>query len=271
MTQAATLGPTSDFSRIAARYDATRDVPPQRLATCYERMVQLGFLPRRGILLDAGCGTGQMSLPLAGMGYELCGIDISLKMISIARAKFTPDRATRFVVADARAIPFADSSFHAVVLSKLLQHVQGWQTACRELVRAVKPGGCIVHIAERGAFGNAVRQYFAQRADGLGFPDRFLGMRDRSELIDFLSSQGCPSIPVDVTDLKWEKQITFGEALGQLRDRLLAEFWYLPSEVYDRLLRETARWIDEQPDGQATIEHMTPYLVADVFRKVAET
>jgi SAM-dependent methyltransferase len=270
MTRTAIVGPTSDFSRIAMRYDATRDVPPQHLATCYARMVRLGFFPLRGVLLDAGCGTGQMSLPLAGMGYELCGIDISLQMISIARAKFTQDRPARFVVADARAIPFADSSFHAVVLSKLLQHVQSWQTACREIVRVVKPGGCIVHIAERGAFGNAVRQYFARRADALGFPDRFLGMRDRSELVDFLTSQSCPSIPVDVTDLRWEKQITFGEALGQLRDRLLAEFWYLPSKVYERLLRETARWITEHPDGRATIEHMTPYLVADVFRKVTE-
>jgi hypothetical protein len=36
------------------------------------------------------------------------------------------------------------------------------------------------------------------------------------------------------------------------------------------LLRETARWITEHPDGRATIEHMTPYLVADVFRKVTE-
>ena len=33
----AALAPTSDFSPIAARYDATRDVPEDRLRACYGR------------------------------------------------------------------------------------------------------------------------------------------------------------------------------------------------------------------------------------------
>jgi 2-polyprenyl-3-methyl-5-hydroxy-6-metoxy-1,4-benzoquinol methylase len=63
------LGPTSDFSAVACRYDATRDVPQKQLRACYERLVHYGLFLPSGDVLDAGCGTGQISIVLAEMGY----------------------------------------------------------------------------------------------------------------------------------------------------------------------------------------------------------
>src|SRR4051794_12212840 len=87
MMPKAPLGRVSDFSPIAARYDATRDLPERSLLACYDRLVEGGLFPARGAVLDAGCGTGQVSLPLAARGYEIRGIDISKEMVEIARAK----------------------------------------------------------------------------------------------------------------------------------------------------------------------------------------
>lgn len=263
----ATLGPTSDFSPIASRYDATREVPQQCLQACYERLLRESLLPAQGVILDAGCGTGEISLPLARMGYDVHGIDVSSAMISIARTKCQPGWRARYVVADVRAIPEIDHSIDAVVVSKLFQHVHDWQTACRELVRVLKPGACIFQLNERGAFGNLVRMFFARRADGLGHTERFIGVRDKSHLTECLTGLGCRPVSFDTTDLKWQKKITYGDAFDQLQERLFAEFWYLPADVYQQLLAETARWVEAQPAGRETVEHMTPYLVTDVFRK----
>lgn len=38
-------------------------------------------------LLDIGCGTGSLSVVLAGLGHKVTGIDLSPHMISLARAK----------------------------------------------------------------------------------------------------------------------------------------------------------------------------------------
>jgi len=265
----AVLAPTSDFSPIAARYDATRDVPADRLRACYERLIEHGVLPDRGLVLDAGCGTGQISLVLAAMGFEIRGFDISQAMIDIARRKVSPGWRARYDVADVRALPFTDASADAVAVSKLFQHVGDWRAGCRELLRVLRPGCCLVQVNDRGAFGNAVRRHFAARADALGFSERFPGTSDKAVFSAYLVGQGCEVITIDVSDLSWSKPVVYGDALAQIEERLFAEFWYLPDDTYRRILGETARWVDQQVDGPRTVQRMTPWLTVDVFRKKA--
>jgi ubiquinone/menaquinone biosynthesis C-methylase UbiE len=265
------LGATSNFAPVAARYDATRDVPSALLKACYERLLSEGLLPSGGVILDAGCGTGQISLPLAEMGFDVRGYDVSREMVAIARAKAPSQLRARYTVADARSLPDADGCIGAVVVSKLFQHVENWQAVCRELVRVLRPGGCIFHIADRGAFGNPVRRHFAARADAQGHTRRFLGLhpRERKRLVDCFVALGCESVPVDATDLAWQKRISYADALDQIRERLFAEYWYMPADVYELILRETDDWVAQQPEGGATVEVMNAYLAVDVFRKSA--
>jgi 2-polyprenyl-3-methyl-5-hydroxy-6-metoxy-1,4-benzoquinol methylase len=65
---------TSDYSRIASKYDAARDLPEAKLLACYARLAEQNLFPPTGKILDAGCGTGQVSLPLAANGYNVHGI-----------------------------------------------------------------------------------------------------------------------------------------------------------------------------------------------------
>jgi SAM-dependent methyltransferase len=209
-----------------------------------------------------------VSLPLAARGYEVRGIDISAEMVRLAQAKVRPEWRARYVQGDVRDIPDIDGSVDAVVVSKLLQHVQDWQEACRQLIRVVRPACPIAHINERGAFGNAVRRCFAKRADELGFTGRYFGLNPHSglQLAAFMESQGCQTIPVDAVDLRWETVISYGEAISRIQERLFAEFWYLPAEIHDRIVTDTITWIEAQPDGGNTVEHLKPYLIVTVFR-----
>lgn len=121
---------------------------------------------------------------------------------------------------DVCRLPLADGSVDAVIVSKLFQHVPGWEGACRELLRVLRPGGAFIHLAERGAFGNPVRRYFAAMAEGMGFADRFPGMRRRADLVDLLAAAGTAAVPVALADLAWRKTVRYGDAWADLRQRL---------------------------------------------------
>lgn len=52
-------------------------------------------------LLDLGCGTGNISLPLAEMGYQVTGVDVSSAMLQEAAAKSSAQNiAIQFIEAD---------------------------------------------------------------------------------------------------------------------------------------------------------------------------
>jgi ubiquinone/menaquinone biosynthesis C-methylase UbiE len=71
-----------------------------------------------GRLLELGCGTGRVSLPLARSRVDLVGIDRSAAMLARARARSRRARLgsrLRFVRGDIRALPFAPASFGAVI------------------------------------------------------------------------------------------------------------------------------------------------------------
>ncbi len=260
-------GRTSNFTAVAHEYDSTRHMPEAILSRCYDLLIAEGILPSSGLLLDAGCGTGQVSGPLAKRGIDIVGIDVSDAMIEVAAAKVEGCRRARYEIGDVRSLRFDDGTFDGVLFSKLLMHVEHWQMACRELVRVSKPGSSIVQIKDRGFFGNSVRREFSRRADALGFRSRFLGTSSSSnELPIYMANLGCKIQTFDDESLKWNHSITRREALEGFRKRLFAEFWYLPIPVYDRLLHDTSEWADREPGGFDAEEHLEPRLVVEVYR-----
>jgi SAM-dependent methyltransferase len=263
------FGPSLSFAPIAQQYDARYEIPVAHLVACYERLRTAGILPSEGVVLDAGCGTGQMSLPLAKMGYEVRGYDISEEMIEVARSKVGAGLKVRYDVADVRALPEASGAFDAVVVCKLFIHVSDWENAARELLRVLRPGGSLVLLNDAIALENSVRAYFGRQADEAGFTDRFVGLRPgrRQDLVALLEANGCAEVRVDGGEQSWSRELSYGTIIEQFRERLFAEFWLMPVATYDVILVETARWVDSLPQGRNTIEAISPRLGVQVFRK----
>ncbi len=65
----------------------------------------------RSAILDMGCGTGSLSVVLAGLGHAVTGIDLSPVMISLAEAKAAAaKRSITFHVMDAAFPPASIST-----------------------------------------------------------------------------------------------------------------------------------------------------------------
>jgi len=73
-----------------------------------------------GQVLELGCGTGRISIPLARSGVDLVGVDRSEPMLARARVRASRIRALKsripsFVRADIRSLPFKRARFPMVL------------------------------------------------------------------------------------------------------------------------------------------------------------
>ena len=99
-----------------------------------------------GRILDIGTGPGHLLLAMNKLFPEakLVGVDIASTMIAQARrnlAQYRQDHQIEVRVADAKALPFADESFHCVVSTGALHHWKDPIHALSEAHRVIKPGG----------------------------------------------------------------------------------------------------------------------------------
>jgi SAM-dependent methyltransferase len=89
-------------------------------------------------VLDIGCGPGPLSAAAVARGCRVSGVDVSEKMLAIARAA-VPDADLRS--GSAEQLPFDDSAFDAVCGNFVLPHVGYPDRALAEALRVVRPGG----------------------------------------------------------------------------------------------------------------------------------
>lgn len=72
----------------------------------------------KGPILELGCGTGRVALPVARHGATVIGIDRSESMLSRARMRITRSRLSKrvkLIRGDIRHLPFPDQSFPLVM------------------------------------------------------------------------------------------------------------------------------------------------------------
>jgi ubiquinone/menaquinone biosynthesis C-methylase UbiE len=112
-------------------------------------------LARNAKILDAGCGTGLLTIALLkalDQPVRITAVDLSGSSIVTAK-KSVEEKAGRadkvwFTQANVLALPFADKSFDFVVTSGVLEYVP-LREGFGELSRVLKRGGYILHLPVR--------------------------------------------------------------------------------------------------------------------------
>ncbi len=131
--------PEEEFNQT---YNGVAPWDIERPQPAFVELAQAGEV--RGSVLDAGCGTGENALYLAGLGHEVWGVDSALAAIQKARSK-SLQRGVRvnFRLVDALELGCLGKTFDTVIDSGLF-HVFSDEERIRfreSLAAVLVPGG----------------------------------------------------------------------------------------------------------------------------------
>jgi ubiquinone/menaquinone biosynthesis C-methylase UbiE len=131
------------YNKIAAKYAKKFHKPSYFL----NKFASL--LPKNAKILDVGCGPGTDSIYLKRKGLNVEGIDLSRKMVKIARQRFS---SIKFKVMDMRSLKYPNSYFDGIVIAFSLIHIsnQDIPKTLKELKRVLKNGGVIYFGLQEG-------------------------------------------------------------------------------------------------------------------------
>ena len=152
-------------------------------------------------VLDAGCGSGRLTVALAEAGAAVTGFDTNAAQLEEA-ARRAADAGVALTLREADfndALPFADASFDAVVSRLSVMAAADPVATLRELGRVLEPGGRIVtalwaspaenpwFAAPREAIGvvlGAERAAFARAFGKLGDPEEAAAAHRAAGFVD---------------------------------------------------------------------------------------
>lgn len=98
----------------------------------------------RGRALEVAIGTGR-NIPLYPDGVDLVGVDLSPRMLDIARKRATDaGRTVELCEGNAQQLPFPDASFDTVVCTLGLCTVPDVDVAVGEMRRVLRPDGTLL-------------------------------------------------------------------------------------------------------------------------------
>lgn len=76
------------YTAFATVYDALmKDVDYAAWAAHYGELMNLAGVKKGGKIVECACGTGNLTLPLRKMGYQMTGVDLSEDMLELAMEK----------------------------------------------------------------------------------------------------------------------------------------------------------------------------------------
>lgn len=123
-------------------------------------------------ILDLGCGYGRYTIPLAELGYEIDGIDITQSLVVKARSNAKEKNLeVKFTVGDMRSLPFADKSYDLIIcmwstFSELSELVDQ-KRAIEEMMRVLRNNGFALIELRNNRKSGVDRDYQIEGVDGV--------------------------------------------------------------------------------------------------------
>lgn len=214
------------FAEIAPRYDALRPLSAGdqgRLSA----MVGAADLRVEDVVVEVGCGTGRITLPLAAMtAARVVGVDSEERMLEVGRAKDGSGRVD-WRRGSAYRLPFADGEAALVVMVMVVHLLRRRGSAFREVRRILRPSG---RLSLWTFTPDHVRRFYLNEY----FPSiptidlpRFaeVGVLERE-----LRRAGFRDVAVEIRDE--ERRMGIAEVVDRVRGRYISTLGMLPALEY---------------------------------------
>lgn len=122
--------------------DPPRTMTGDRISLWYRARFER-YLPRHGLIVEAGCGNGNILRTLTGAGYTVEGLDFAPRAIEASRRI---DPAGRYRLGDVRELPYSDGSLAGYLSFGVVEHFDDATRAgiLAEAARALCSGGIAV-------------------------------------------------------------------------------------------------------------------------------
>lgn len=193
-----------EFSRQA---EAMANAPAFSAEAIMNRFKDSLSPKKSGVMLDLACGPGILLAGLASTMKLNVGVDLTPKMIQMARAKCLAANLTntRFLESPAENLPFASHLFDCVVTRLTLHHFMEPIYVLREVKRILKPDGLLV-IADLLSSEDPTETQLHNALEQLRDPSH-IRMLPESELLKVVNEAGFHIVSTD----HWLQQRQFGE------------------------------------------------------------
>ncbi|NDV02548.1 bifunctional demethylmenaquinone methyltransferase/2-methoxy-6-polyprenyl-1,4-benzoquinol methylase UbiE [Pseudoroseicyclus tamaricis] len=135
------------FESVASRYDLMNDLMSGGIHRVWKAAMMDWLAPRNGQrLLDVAGGTGDVAFRFLGRAPQATAVvcDMTAEMLEAGKTRAEAEAMAAsldWVVGDAMALPFEDSSFDVYTISFGIRNVTDPQVALNEAFRVLKPGG----------------------------------------------------------------------------------------------------------------------------------
>src|SRR3990172_9762274 len=145
--------PQESWDHVASWYDS---LAADRGTEFHQELIIPGLLlllklqPREKVL-DLACGQGVVSRALHRSGAQVTGVDLSPRLITMARQR--SPKAVRYLVGDARHLDtLPDQGFDAIVSILAAQNIDPLEPLFAECARLLRQGGRLVMAITHPAF-----------------------------------------------------------------------------------------------------------------------
>jgi SAM-dependent methyltransferase len=250
------------FDEAAELYDRVRPGYPAALIEALASLAGIGAGSR---VLELGCGTGQLTLPLAQRGCAITALDRGPNLAALARRKLAGCPSARMLAVAFEDWPLPAEPFDAVV-SATAFHWLDPAVRVRKAADALRPGGVLAtvtthHIAggDQEFFVEAQECYLrwdpATPPGGLRLPAAADLPLDSDEL-----DRSGRFDPATFRRWEWEQGYTTAAYCDLLRT--YSGHRALPPESLRGLLDGIARLIDTRYHGRITKRYLSELRVA---------
>lgn len=243
---------SDSFAQIAPQYDTLRPLRPADHARLRTVLDAGPTLTVQDLVVDVGCGTGRLTVPLAGLtSARVIGVDPEPRMLEVARTKtgnapaLRGDAAARIEWRQGTAyhLPIGDG-LAALVLMVLVVHLLKQRTrAFGEAARILRPGGrlSVWTFTQDDIRDFYLNPYFPSipRIDLARFPPH-------EQIARELSRAGFTTVETAIQHD--EGEISLAEVVDRVRGRYISTLALLPPLEYRLGLQQLEEALSTDPD-----------------------